>query len=286
VTDTGGPGEGNDYPWAVWRLLKDGPADGAFNMALDEAILLAVAEDRAPPTLRFYTWQPGCLSVGYAQPLKRDFDLEACRAMGYDVVRRPTGGRAVLHIDELTYSVTLPQDDPRVAGGVVSSYQRLSEGLLAGLRRLGVDATQAQPSRHEPGEGRTAACFDLLSHFEIMVGGKKLVGSAQVRRRGVVLQHGALPLGGNITRIVRLLRLSSEEHQARLAARLAEMSTTLAQASGRVIPFEEAAQALAAGFAEALNLELARGGLTDWECQRADRLREEKYGAEEYTLQR
>jgi len=214
-------------------------------MALDEAILLAVAEGRTSATLRFYTWQPPCLSVGYAQPLTRNFDIGACQAMGYGVVRRPTGGRAVLHIDELTYSVILPQDDPRVAGGVVSSYQKLSEGLLAGLRRLGVEATQAQPSRHELSEGRTAACFDLPSHFEIAVGGKKLVGSAQVRRRGVVLQHGALPLCGDITRIVRLLRLSSEEHRTRLAAKLAEMSATLAQTAGRMIPFDEVAQALA-----------------------------------------
>ncbi len=271
---------------AMWRLLPDGPADGFFNMALDEAILLAVAEGCAPPTLRFYTWEPPCLSVGYAQPLTRHFDLEACRARGYDVVRRPTGGRAVLHMDELTYSVTLPQDDPRVAGGVVSSYQRLSEGLLAGLWRLGVEAAQAQPSRHGPGEGRTAACFDLPSHFEITVGGKKLVGSSQVRRQGVVLQHGALPLWGDITRIVHLLRLSSEEHRARLAARLAEMSTTLAQVAGRLVPFDEAVQALAAGFAEALHLELARGEPTDWERQQTNRLRKEKYGAEEYTFQR
>jgi len=254
-------------------------------MALDEAILLAVAEDRVPPTLRFYAWQPPCLSVGYAQRVTRGFDLEACGAMGYDVVRRPTGGRAVLHIDELTYSVTLPQDDRRVAGGVVSSYRRLSEGLLAGLRRLGLEAARAQLSRHEPDAGRTAACFDLPSHFEIMVGGKKLVGSAQVRRRGVVLQHGALPLEGDITRIVRVLRVSSEAHRARLATRLAEMSTTLAQAADRVIPFDEVAQALATGFAEALDLELVSGQLTDWERQRAGWLRERKYGAQQYTLQ-
>jgi len=253
-------------------------------MALDEAILLAVAEGRAPPTLRFYTWQPPCLSVGYAQPLTQYIDLKACRAMGYDLVRRPTGGRAILHIDELTYGVALSQEDPRVAGGVVSSYQRLSEGLLVGLRRLGTDATQAAgPSR---GSGRTAACFDLPSHSEITVGSKKLVGSAQVRRRGVVLQQGALPLWGDITRIVRVLRLSSEEHQAHMAARLVKMATTLAQAAGRVITFAEAGQALVAGFAEALNLELAEGELTAWEREQADRLQREKYGAEKYTFQR
>ncbi|MEA3346124.1 MAG: biotin/lipoate A/B protein ligase family protein [Chloroflexota bacterium] len=271
---------------AMWRLLEDGSADGASNMALDEAILLAVAEDRAPSTLRFYTWQPPCLSVGYAQPLTRDFDPKACRRRGYDLVRRPTGGRAVLHIDELTYSVTLPQDDPRVAGGVISSYRRLSEGLLAGLRRLGVEAAQAQPSPHKPREGRTAACFDLPSHFEITAAEKKLIGSAQVRRRDVVLQHGALPLWGDITRIVGLLRLSSERLRARLATRLAEKSTTLAQVAGRLIPPDEAARALAIGFAEALDLKLVKGEPTDWERQKAEWLLEEKYGTEEYTFQR
>jgi len=289
VADTGRPEGGSRYPRAVWRLLKDGPAAGALNMALDEAILLAVAEGRAPPTIRFYTWHPPCLSVGYAQPLERNFDLKACRAAGYDVVRRPTGGRAILHIDELTYSVALPQDDPRVAGGVVPSYQRLSEGLLAGLLQLGVEAVQARPMRPSRGSesiARTAACFDLPSHFEITVGGKKLVGSAQVRRRGVVLQQGALPLWGDITRIVRLLRSPSEEHRVRLASRLMESATTLAQAAGRIIPFDEVAKALAFGFAEALNLELIDGELTDWERERAEQLRREKYGTEEYTFQR
>lgn len=283
---TRGPEAGDSYPRDVWRLLEHAPADGAYNMALDEAILMAVAERRVPPTLRFYAWRPPCLSVGYAQRVARAFDLDACDAMGYDVVRRPTGGRAVLHIDELTYSVALPQDDRRVGGGVVSSYRRLSEGLLSGLRRLGLDATQAQLSRRGSGEGRTAACFDLPSHFEITIGGKKLVGSAQVRRKGVVLQQGAIPLDGDISRIVQVLRLSSAEHRIRLAERLLQMATTLAQAAHRVVSFGEIQQALTDGFAEALNLELVRGELTGSERQWADRLRDEKYGTEEYTLQR
>jgi lipoate-protein ligase A len=286
TTDVRRPEKDIAYPRAVWRLLKDGPADGAFNMAVDEALLSAVADERVLPTLRFYAWLPPCLSVGYSQRVMRSVDLEACHAMGYDVVRRPTGGRAVLHIDELTYSVILPQDDPRVSGGVVPSYRRLSEGLLVGLRRLGVNAVQAQPVGRSTGEDRTAACFDSPSHFEMMVEGKKLVGSAQVRRRGVVLQHGALPLKGDITRIVRVLQLSSEEHRGRLAARLADMSATLAQVAGRVLSFDEVAQALAEGFAEALNLELVGAELTDWEQEQARRLQRAKYGTEEYTFQR
>ena len=286
MTGGGEAGEGCAYPRATWRLVQDGSADGALNMARDEAILLAVAEGRALPTLRFYTWQPPCLSVGYAQQVGRSLDLEACQAMGYDVVRRPTGGRAVLHIDELTYSVTLSQSDGRVSGGVVPSYRRLSEGLVAGLRQLGVEATQVQPVLHSLGEGHTPVCFDAPSHFEITVEKKKLVGSAQVRRRGVVLQHGALPLQGDPARIVSLLRLSSEERRTRLMARLTTMSTTLAQAAGRMVSFDEAVQALTAGFAEALNVELLKAELTDWERRTADRLREEKYRAQEYTFQR
>ena len=157
---------------------------------------------------------------------------------------------------------------------------------MAGLRQLGVEATQAQPALHKPGEGRTPACFDVPSHFEITVEKKKLVGSAQVRRRGAVLQHGALPLQGDTARIVSLLRLSSEGHRARLTARLTAMSTTLAQAAGRMVSFDEAVQALTAGFAEALNVELLKAELTDWERRTADRLREEKYRAQEYTFQR
>ncbi len=261
--------------------------DGALNMAVDEAILLAVAEGRAPPTLRFYGWQPPCLSLGYAQRAAVTVDPEACQTMGYDVVRRPTGGRAVLHIDELAYSVTVCQDDPRVAGGVMASYQRLSEGLLAGLRCLGLrDASRARLSRRQHGDERTAACFDLPSHAEITVGGKKLIGSAQVRRRGVILQHGAIPLEGDIARIVRVLRFTREEQRAHLTTRLARSSTTLRGAAGRPIPFGEAIEGFAAGFAAALNLELVSTELTGWERQQADALLAGKYGASEYTFER
>lgn len=122
------------YP-AEWRLLKTGFADGATNMAIDEAILLAVAEGKAPPTLRFYGWEPPCLSIGYSQSMG-EVDVDRCRKAGIGLVRRPTGGRAILHADELTYSVVAPQTEPRVAGGVIESYRRLSLGLVAGLRAL------------------------------------------------------------------------------------------------------------------------------------------------------
>lgn len=263
------------YPRSEWRLIVHGEADGASNMAVDEAILLAVAEGQALPTLRLYAWAPTCLSLGRNQPLA-DIDLDACRAAGVGVVRRPTGGRAILHTDELTYSVALPAGDPRAAADVQEGYRRLSEGLLAGLRRLGVDAGPAGMQGRRQGEAGPA-CFEVPSTHEITAGGRKLAGSAQWRARGGVLQHGSLPLWGDLGRIAGLLALPQAERDAlRLAVR--SRGITLEQALGRAVPLAETADALAAGFAEALNLSWVEGALTAPELARAAELRAGRYG--------
>ena len=249
-------------------------------MAVDEAILQAVVEGASPPTLRFYGWSPPCLSLGRSQPLA-EADRNACRAGGVDLVRRPSGGRAILHADELTYSLALRQDDPRATGDVVASYRHLSEGLLAGLRRLGVAAVQAmgQPS---PAAELHAVCFETPSNYEIVVGGRKLVGSAQWRSRGGVLQHGSLPLHGDLTRVVEYLVFGDEERAVRRRS-LRGRALTLAEAVGRVLPFAQVAQALADGLAEALNLTLVPGALTDHERRLAARLRRERYADPGWT---
>jgi lipoate-protein ligase A len=274
-----------DYPTAQWRLLNTGFRDGATNMAMDEAILRGVAEKVAPPTLRFFGWQPACVSLGYAQPFA-EVDTQRCRADGVDWVRRPTGGRAILHTDELTYSVVLSQDDPRAFGGVVESYRHLSRGLMAGLALLRLNAAQAVPQRRPAEKSEmSAACFDLPSHYEVTVESRKLVGSAQTRRLGVVLQHGTLPLVGDITRLIHYLRLSDEE-KAALRVKLLEHATTLEAVLGRPIGFDEAAQAMAAGFSAALRLELVAGDLTPQEEQWTAELRAERFGNAAWTEQR
>ncbi len=269
------------YPAATWRLLVDEPADGATQMAVDEAILRAVVEGFSPPTLRFYAWSPPCLSLGRNQS-GSDVDWAACRAAGIDVVRRPTGGRAILHTDELTYSVVLLQADPRAAGDVVESYRRLSEGLLAGLRHLGLEAVQARGQR-TAGTVLSAICFETPSDYEITVEGRKLIGSAQCRARGGVLQHGALPLWGDLTRIVSYLNLDPDQREAQRRL-LRQRALTLEEALGRAVPFWEAAQALAEGFAEALCLDLAPGELTDYERSLAAELRQSRYAHPEWTV--
>jgi lipoate-protein ligase A len=269
------------YPAAEWRLLKTGLADGAANMAIDEAILWAVAEGESRPTLRFYGWRPPCLSIGYSQSMEAEVDVDRCREAGIDFIRRPTGGRAILHADELTYSVVAPQAEPRVAGGVIESYRRLSAGLVAGLRGLEVDACQAlSPSSPT----QSAACFDAPSSYEITVGGKKLVGSAQVRKKRVVLQHGSLPLEGDITRIFQFLKAPSDKRREELRQELRARATSLELALGYSVSFEEVARHLAAGFAQALNLRLIPGQLSQHELALAEKLRREQYAAREWNF--
>lgn len=269
------------YPVADWRLLKTGLADGATNMAIDEAILWAVAEGESGPTLRFYGWEPPCLSIGYSQSMEGEVDVDKCRESGTDFVRRPTGGRSILHADELTYSVVAPQAEPRVAGGVIESYRRLSTGLVAGLRALGLAVAQVETANDK---GQSAACFDAPSSYEITVDGKKLVGSAQVRKKSVLLQHGSLPLKGDIARIFNFLKVPSEKRQEELRQELRVRATSLELALGYSVPFEEVARHLATGFAQALNLQLIPGRLSEHELALAEKLRREKYTTRKWNF--
>ena len=245
----------------------------------------AVGRGQVPPTLRFYGWQPPCLSVGRFQPVAGAVNLDACRARGFDLVRRLTGGRAILHDTpdrELTYSLVIPQDAPRVAGGVLASYRAISAALVRGLERLGV-AAQLTPARGHALHPETAACFDQPSDYEITVGGRKLVGSAQARSGGVILQHGTVLLDVDLPALVAVLwppaGVTPGAFQDHLAGRL----TSLRQDLGRLVAFDEVAVALADGFREVFAVVLEPGELTVAERQRAEALRREKYAAEPWT---
>jgi len=177
-----------------WLLLDDGGADGAWNMAVDEALLdgWAAGPADAPPLLRLYGWSPAALSLGRAQPARASHDAAVLRERGVGLVRRPTGGLAVLHDREVTYAVVARSDRGRLAGGVVETYRRIAGAIVAGLRELGVDATAVEPRQTERTGG--PSCFAATSAWELAAHGRKLVGSAQLRRRGAMLQHGSIPL--------------------------------------------------------------------------------------------
>lgn len=178
-----------------WQVIRSEPATGCENMARDEALLQAAIAEQLPPTLRFYTWSPPAVSLGHFQTTD-SIDVEYARSRGWDLVRRPTGGRAVLHQHELTYSVVLPPSVVEGAG-VRSSYSVLVGALNAGLARLlqhVVSAAPAPAPACDARSNRAANCFALASECDTVIPDGKLVGSAQVRRSGALLQHGSILL--------------------------------------------------------------------------------------------
>lgn len=267
-----------------WRLICHGPACGADNMAIDEAIGRAVAQRMAPPTLRFYAWEPPCVSLGRHQPIE-SVDQARCAERGYDIVRRPTGGRAILHTDELTYSVAAPADHPLMAGMILDAYLRISHGLVDGLRRLGVAAEEA-PGTNRAGPDVSAACFEVPSAYEIIAGGRKILGSAQSRRSDVVIQHGSLPLTGDLTRLVDCLALPAEVDREALRRSLVDHAATVEMLTGQTVSYADAQIALADGFASALELEFTPGELMPAEQEWVAELLQERYANPEWTARR
>ena len=178
-----------------FRLLVDETATPAENMAKDEALLRRVIAGESEPCVRFYQWRPAGLSLGRFQKIDRGVDLKACEEYGVEIVRRLTGGEAVLHDDEITYSIVIPLNHPRFDGrGIVDTYRTISRALVRGLELTGVSSTMAgqAPTRPDP-EGQ-GVCFYTPTVFEIVAGGKKIIGSAQTRERMVILQHGSIPI--------------------------------------------------------------------------------------------
>ncbi|HEU5013295.1 MAG TPA: lipoate--protein ligase family protein [Roseiflexaceae bacterium] len=259
-----------------WRLLIDAPADGAMNMARDEALLHAHAAGMTPPTIRLYQWQPACLSLGRFQR-SGDVDWEACARGGVDVVRRLSGGRALLHADELTYAVIARTDHPLFAGrgSILHSYHDISLALLHGLQRLGVAAELAPAARRR---AVSMACFDTPAAFELTVGGRKLVGSAQARREGVLLQHGALPFSPHAARLQSLLTCAIPD--------LNTTMMTLDEALERPANAATVADALVAGFQAAWNIALEPGTLIPEEQTLEHELRASRYANAAWTRAR
>ncbi|NLG84481.1 MAG: lipoate--protein ligase family protein [Firmicutes bacterium] len=237
-----------------WRLLPLSPGEPARNMAVDLAVFYAYRQGLVLPTLRFYTWEPPAVSCGRFQDFA-ELDLDACARLGYRVVRRPTGGRAVLHEGDLTYAVVMGERDG-LPSGVLPSYLFLSRGLLAGLRRLGLAAELAVPAR---AGSRSPACFAGPSWYELVVAGRKVAGSAQRREGGDVLQHGSIALAFSPARLAGVLRATGEEgdQAARLARAAAGLSAFLPG-----LDVARVAAAVQEGFAEALGVEFVEGRLS------------------------
>jgi lipoate-protein ligase A len=262
-----------------WRLLIDPPARGAWNMAVDEVLLDGVAAGRSPATVRFYRWTPACLSLGYFQAFDI-VDVDGCRARGVEIVRRPTGGRAILHDRELTYSVTLPASVLGHEAGIVPSYHRLSLALQAGLQHLGIPATLAPVVASTAGGDHGPVCFDRPSAHELLLGGRKLVGSAQVRRGSALLQHGSIVIEPRIGSLLECLRLDGLDRREE-ASRLGGVVAGLAEV-GEFDP-DRIAQVLATAFGRQFGVDVSPGRLEAGELAAARALARSKYQSAAWT---
>ena len=273
---------------ANWRLLCDQPAPAAWNMAADEAMLIALSEGKISPSLRFYGWDPPAVSIGYFQKLNMEIDVAACAEQGIDVVRRLTGGRAVLHEAELTYSLVVRENAPGIPTSVTDSYLYFSRAIVAGLQQLGITAQMQQP---EPQQRlvrsvSSAACFDAPSHYEITVGGRKLVGSAQIRRDGVLLQHGSILLTLNPEQQAAVMKSAHSVAGRGLADALAERAIGLFDVLGRQIDFAVMLTAFQAGFETECGFVLQEGCRTEGEEAIIRDLTENKYGSGTWNFRR
>ncbi len=254
-----------------FRFVYSGAEDSASNMAIDEAVMTGLREGRSAPTLRIYRWDPPTITLGYFQRVK-DIDVARCRRDGIGLVRRLTGGRAVLHDCELTYSVLFTEQDfqPFRKKDI---FLIIARCLVDSLKQLGVASRIASKTR---GDLKSANCFASPAQFEVeSVLEGKLIGSAQVIHGGVMLQHGAIPITDSYTNISRYLRCD---------ARFEKQAASLNRIAGREIAERELLQALRKGFGG--HFRLVDGGLNEYEQELARRLAAGKYGTDEWNMRR
>ncbi|API91782.1 octanoyltransferase LipM [Virgibacillus pantothenticus] len=256
-----------------WGFLENVPHDAAINMALDEALLQWHYEEKIPPTLRFYQWRKPTLSIGHFQKLEGRIDLEGVQKHQCQLVRRMTGGSAVLHDDELTYSIVISESHPSVASSIRQAYYDLSKGILEGYNHLGIKASYAESVSKE----RSNICFERPAFYEMVVDGKKLSGNAQTRKKGVLLQHGSIPISMNVDMLFDMFIFPNEKIKMRKKQAFWNKATTINRILQKNISYDTVKAAFKKGFSEGLEIELKEFSLTKSQWNEVYRLAEKKY---------
>ncbi|SCS22488.1 lipoate--protein ligase family protein [Staphylococcus caeli] len=272
-----------------WNFINTGSKDPYYNMAFDEALLNFVARGEIDPVIRFYTWDPATLSIGYFQRLTKEIDIAKVKEKDYGLVRRQTGGRGVLHDKELTYSVIVPESHPNMPSTVTEAYRVISEGLLEGFKYLGFDASFAIPRSKEEREKlkqpRSSVCFDAPSWYELVVEGRKIAGSAQVRQKGVILQHGSLLQDVDIDDLFDMFIFKNERLKDKMKQAFVEKAVAINDISNRHITIEEMEEAFEIGFKKGLNIDFKPLELTEQQQQEVLEL-VEKYKSDEWNYRK
>lgn len=245
------------------RLIIDDPAPGVVNMAVDETLLARAVDDPAEAAVRLYGWSEPTVSVGYAQ------DVSRFAPSGLPVVRRFTGGRALLHDVELTYAVVAGSESSVFTGGLAGTYNAISGCVVEALRRAGVDASLGRPGER-PEDLKRDACFHSATRYEILAGGRKLVGSAQRRYKGAFLQHGSI-----------LFAVDRELNARVFGPGVAEKMASVAEFSA--IAIEDFREVFVGAFSAGLGVGFIRSGLSAEEKDRRDELVATRYSTPEWS---
>ncbi len=233
----------------TFKFLDSGAHIGAYNMAVDEELLARAQAGEHVPVLRFYTWDPAAVSIGRFQKIEEAVNAAACKQRGIDIVRRITGGRAVLHHRELTYSIIARTDDPLFPTNVLGTYKLIAAGLLRGLRNLGIPAEMVSRSNRHASlvkmGAKDPACFSSPSWYEILANSRKIIGSAQRRLSGAFLQHGSILMDYD----------PALEAEVIPGGGIGDVVTSIRQELGGDVPLEKVKRAFAKGFSEALAID-------------------------------
>ena len=249
-----------------FRLLETGSNSAAKNMAIDEAVM-RLAHRTRKPAVRFYGWSPPAISIGYFQGLEQEVDLQKCGELVGDFVRRITGGGAVFHDHELTYSFACTQESKIVPEKIIDSYKKICNPIILGLKEFGLDAT-----------------FVPLN--DIVVNGKKISGNAQTRREGAVLQHGTILMEVDVEKMFSLLKVPNEKLKGKLIEDVKQRVTSLEQQCGKKVSFEKLSGSLKKGFEKEFGARLVKGKLTEEETGLADKIMQERFSAKEWNFKR
>ncbi|UOE95900.1 biotin/lipoate A/B protein ligase family protein [Alkalihalobacillus sp. LMS39] len=274
----------------TWRFIDSGHCSPSYNMALDEMLLQWHSEGKIPPTIRFYGWNPATLSIGYFQKVEKEINMDAVNKYDVGFVRRPTGGRGVLHDEELTYSVIVTEEHPDMPQTVTEAYRVISQGLLEGFREVGLDAYFAIPKTKEEQEAlknpRSAVCFDAPSWYELVVEGRKVAGSAQTRQKGVILQHGSIILDLDEDKLFDMFLYPSDRVRERMQRNFKNKAVAINELVDHPITYDEAKVAFKNGFEKGLNIKLELYELTKEEEEQVLKVAKERYEQDDWNFKR
>jgi lipoate-protein ligase A len=259
-----------------WRLIPFERFTAFENMAIDEAIFKEAKKGEIPPTLRLYGWKKPAVSVGYFQDVAGEVNYNLCHNLNIDIVRRPTGGKAVFHGCDLTYALVAGQNSHGFYSDILETYRVISECIIRGLEKLGINACMVKEGRHSESGALKGFCFSVPVRNELLVDGRKICGSAQVRSRGAFLQHGSIPVDLDIETTCRIMSGTGEDIQRKAEVLQRSVTCVNEHVDGKV-EINVLCECIMQGFEEYMGIKLVEGGLRSEEKVLKERLVKDKF---------